>query len=718
MKFISDSSFWTPDYLVNSAWLEHASFAFWLVESLRPRTVVELGVWSGFSYGCFCQAIDRLGLNAKAFGIDTWKGDEHTGFYGEEVFEKLSAYHKRYSAFSRIVRSTFDSALPHFEDGSIDLLHIDGRHFYEDVKHDFEAWRPKLSDRAIVLFHDTNVRERGFGVFQLWSELKAGHPGFEFSHCHGLGVLAYGPNQPPLLKEFFTACESDSVAHEIRRAYALLGGNFANEMAKTHKDAVIAAAQARLAAQLDENRALKQKLRDENALKEVELSEQKAHFEKVLGEERLNWETRIAEEQGRLQAALALADNRFESVYADLRQARKKPIANIRRYVKWRTSRTIRKVSPFQDSSFVARIRRREEKNAPAAITTERKSSIPAADGKSAKERRRRFKIWTSRAILKLGPVLPRRFRKRMERRLQKLSAKPFDIHLPAVNDAVQERTLGSNLDISGKYKITLGVVTYNNDEIQLARLVRSIEASMPRVAAELDLDLVILDNGAASTLPESSFTIRCLPSQGNLGFAKGQNIIMESAFSSGTDLYIAVNPDGVFHPDCLKALIQSSIASEHSALIEALQFPEEHPKTYDINTFDTEWGVGACLLIPKTVYDVIGGFDEEFFLYCDDVDLSWRARLAGFSVKTNPRALFFHDTTRGRPNPMVYREMLKSGYKLALKWGSHSFANSSVSEMNSLGIEIPEVREEQACFDASNLCDFSSRFYFSTVRW
>ena len=163
MKFISPSSFWMPDYLVESAWLEHAPFAFWLVEAHRPRVVVELGTHLGFSYCCFCQAIERLGLDAKAFAIDSWKGDEHAGFYGREVFEELSAYHQRYSAFSRLVRSSFDDAVSLFEDGSIDTLHIDGRHFYDDVKHDFETWLPKLSARGIVLFHDTNVREQNFG---------------------------------------------------------------------------------------------------------------------------------------------------------------------------------------------------------------------------------------------------------------------------------------------------------------------------------------------------------------------------------------------------------------------------------------------------------------------------------------------------------------------------------------------------------------------------
>ena len=235
MKFLSRSSFWMPDYIVESAWLEHAPFAFWLIETHRPRVVVELGTHRGFSFCCFCQAIERISLNAKAYAVDTWKGDEHAGFYGDEIFQELSSYLERHSSCANLVRSTFDEALPLFEDGSVDLLHIDGRHFYDDVKHDFETWLPKLSSRGVVLFHDTNVKERGFGVFQFWEELATRYPSFEFFHGHGLGILCVGPNQDGKMLDFVATSNDDSSSCSIQEVYSTLGGQV-QERAEAHKN--------------------------------------------------------------------------------------------------------------------------------------------------------------------------------------------------------------------------------------------------------------------------------------------------------------------------------------------------------------------------------------------------------------------------------------------------------------------------------------------------
>jgi hypothetical protein len=219
------AAFFNPKIESPNGWHGHLPFACWIVNEVKPKLLVELGTHTGNSYLSFCQAVQENNLNTKCFAVDTWQGDEHAGFYGDEIFQNLNSYHQEhYSSFSRLLRMTFDSAVNNFSDNSIDLLHIDGLHSYEAVKHDFESWLPRLSPGAIVLFHDTNVREIGFGVWNFWEELKSIYPlNFEFLRSNGLGVIQLGNGavecQLSWLKPDFKS------KHIIREYFSALGKN-------------------------------------------------------------------------------------------------------------------------------------------------------------------------------------------------------------------------------------------------------------------------------------------------------------------------------------------------------------------------------------------------------------------------------------------------------------------------------------------------------------
>jgi GT2 family glycosyltransferase len=225
---IGDELLWEPLRVAPpGAWAGHLPFAFWLAKAVRPEAFVELGTHGGNSYFAFCQGIAATGMGGRAFAVDTWQGDEHAGLYGEDVFADVSAFNDaHFKPFSTLLRTTFDDARTYFADGSIDLLHIDGLHSYEAVRHDFETWRSALSSCAVVVFHDVNVRERGFGVWRLWAELAAQHPSFEFHHSHGLGVLGLGPEQGPALRALFQSSGNAEVASAIRGLFAARGEAF------------------------------------------------------------------------------------------------------------------------------------------------------------------------------------------------------------------------------------------------------------------------------------------------------------------------------------------------------------------------------------------------------------------------------------------------------------------------------------------------------------
>ncbi len=126
-----------------------------------------------------------------------------------------------------------------------------------------------------------------------------------------------------------------------------------------------------------------------------------------------------------------------------------------------------------------------------------------------------------------------------------------------------------------------------------------------------------------------------------NLGSAGGHNRLFAD---SEADVVLVVNPDTYASPHLVAELV-AGIAQDGVGIAEARQLPLEHPKAHDPLTGDVSWASGSCFLVRAAVLEATGGFDTDlFFLHGDDVDLSWRARLAGWRVVHRPSARVFHD--------------------------------------------------------------------------
>ena len=172
-------------------WEGHREFVYDLINFVKPKMITELGSQYGCSLFTFCQSVKDNNLNTKIRAVDMWSGDIGAPDTGEEVFALVNKIKDTY--FSeldiKLYQMRFDDALPDFEDESIDILHIDGGHTFEDVDHDLKTWLPKLSKDGIILFHDVySTIDDGSCVH--WRETKKKYKNFfDFEHSCGLGVL-------------------------------------------------------------------------------------------------------------------------------------------------------------------------------------------------------------------------------------------------------------------------------------------------------------------------------------------------------------------------------------------------------------------------------------------------------------------------------------------------------------------------------------------------
>jgi GT2 family glycosyltransferase len=140
-------------------------------------------------------------------------------------------------------------------------------------------------------------------------------------------------------------------------------------------------------------------------------------------------------------------------------------------------------------------------------------------------------------------------------------------------------------------------------------------------------------------------------PFAGNLGHGGGQNALFDG---DDADLLLILNPDCVASPWLVDRLVGALLADPGWGAADGRQLPLEHPKDFDRRTGEASWVSGACTVFRSAAYRQVDGFDAgNFPLYADDVDLSWRLRLAGWRVRYVPAAPVFHDkrlTASGGP--------------------------------------------------------------------
>jgi len=163
---------------IPSAWRGLESFVQGLIVATKPKVIVDLGMYYGYS--SIAMAATTSG---NVFGIDSFRGDPYAGIEdNEEACRKNVADSNL--ANLHVIKGDFQEISRRWS-SPVDMLHIDGSHDYEAVLKDFTSWRHHLADNAIVLLHDTQSYPEGPG--RLFRELP--YRKFEIKEHHGLGVL-------------------------------------------------------------------------------------------------------------------------------------------------------------------------------------------------------------------------------------------------------------------------------------------------------------------------------------------------------------------------------------------------------------------------------------------------------------------------------------------------------------------------------------------------
>jgi GT2 family glycosyltransferase len=186
--------------------------------------------------------------------------------------------------------------------------------------------------------------------------------------------------------------------------------------------------------------------------------------------------------------------------------------------------------------------------------------------------------------------------------------------------------------------------------------------------------EIVIVDNGGGGEEIDAAAareSVRIMSPGRNLGFAAGVN---EGARHATGDVLVFLNPDTVVAPGALAGLVRPLEDREIgivSARLRLMSEPEllnsagnevhvtgiawaglfGRPATLVDELRDVAFPTGAAMAIRRELFDELGGFTEELFMYQEDLELGWRARLRGLRVVVTPEADVYHDYEFGR-NP------------------------------------------------------------------
>ncbi len=250
--------------------------------------------------------------------------------------------------------------------------------------------------------------------------------------------------------------------------------------------------------------------------------------------------------------------------------------------------------------------------------------------------------------------------------------------------------------------RVSCSVVSYKNKPIQIAQVLRSV------VASKLNVDLYLVDNSPDDQLSVVAqiFGAHYVHLPNNPGFGAGHNVAIRTAFDRGSIYHLILNPDIHFSADILQTLLRYMESQPDIGLImPRVRYPdgreqylckllpspidlfmrrfspefyrksgrlaryELHASRHD-QIMDVPNLSGCFMLLRMAVLRQVGLFDERFFMYLEDVDLSRRIGKISRTVYF-PQVTLIHEYVKGSyNNSKLLFSHICSAIKYFNKWG------------------------------------------------
>jgi GT2 family glycosyltransferase len=203
---------------------------------------------------------------------------------------------------------------------------------------------------------------------------------------------------------------------------------------------------------------------------------------------------------------------------------------------------------------------------------------------------------------------------------------------------------------------------------------------------ADFVLSVVVIDNASTEKFTKDKkyqkLNLKIIRSEKNLGFAGGQNLGIKFALDNGADYVVVLNDDVILDKDLIVELLKTFETNKDCGMVSPkIYFAkgyEFHKDRYQQNELgkviwyaggkidwqnviashrgvdevdkgqyekvaETDFASGCCEMIKRKVLEKIGLFDERYFLYYEDNDLSQRAKAYNFKILYQPKAIMWH---------------------------------------------------------------------------